>query len=78
MHGGSVALESRPNTGTKVTISLPASEPKDVRVNEPAFEFDYAGGFSHLLLELSDLLPHEAFSRAGKNNAGQPSADEKE
>jgi len=64
MHGGALALVSREETGTAVTLSLPFSGQDHYCVNTPVLEFDYAGGFSHILLELSDILPYEVFSRS--------------
>ena len=58
-HGGRLLLESREGQGTLVTVALPhvrrSGEVRDVRM-------DYAGGFSHVMMELSDALPYRAFS----------------
>ena len=58
-HGGRLLLESREEQGTLVTVALPhvrrGGEVRDVRM-------DYAGGFPHVMMELSDALPYRAFS----------------
>jgi len=61
LHGGAVALAPRASGGTRVTVLLP------IRTNGPTVlaggrPVDYDGGFSRVLLELSDALPPEAFS----------------
>lgn len=61
-HGGRLLLESRVGQGTLVTVALPhvrrgGGQVQDVR-------YDYAGGFSHVMLELSDALPYRAFYAA--------------
>ena len=58
-HGGRLLLESREGQGTLVTVALPhvrrGGEVRDLQM-------DYAGGFSHVMMELSDALPYRAFS----------------
>ena len=58
-HGGRLLLESREGQGTLVTVALPhvrrGGEVRDTRM-------DYAGGFPHVMMELSDALPYRAFS----------------
>ena len=58
-HGGRLLLESREGQGTLVTVALPhvrrGGEVRDVRM-------DYAGGFPHVMMELSDALPYRAFT----------------
>lgn len=58
-HGGRLLLESREGQGTLVTVALPhvrrGGEVRDVLM-------DYAGGFSHVMMELSDALPYRAFT----------------
>ncbi len=58
-HGGNLLVSSLPNVGTKVTVSLP-----NVRASHSLLRdsvLDYAGGFNHTLVELSDALPAAAF-----------------
>ena len=59
-HGGSIMVTSTLGKGTRVTVSLPDRQTDLVRVRDVSF--DYAGGFNHTLLELSDALPHTAFT----------------
>lgn len=58
-HGGRLLLESREGQGTLVTVALPhvrrGGEVRDLQM-------DYAGGFSHVMMELSDALPYRAFT----------------
>ena len=71
MHGGSLALESNPASGTRVTVSLPVTEQDEFTVQTPLLDFDYAGGFSHILLELCDVLPYAVYSKLeSKQSAG--------
>ena len=60
-HGGRLLLESREEQGTLVTVALPhvrrGGEVRDTRM-------DYAGGFPHVMMELSDALPYRAFTEA--------------
>lgn len=58
-HGGSLLIHSEEGKGTSVTLSLPNSRARKQTLRAPMA--DYAGGFSHILLELSDALPQEAF-----------------
>jgi signal transduction histidine kinase len=60
-HGGSVMLESRPEKGTNVIVSLPVSRLEDNELHSYRPPVDYSGGFSNILVELSDALPPEAF-----------------
>lgn len=58
-HGGRLLLESREGEGTTVTLALPLRRAPQEVLRQPIF--DYAGGFSPALLELSDALPFRAF-----------------
>lgn len=59
-HGGRLLLESRDGQGTLVTVALPHMRADGDAVNQP--QTDYAGGFSHVMMELSDALPYRAFT----------------
>ena len=59
-HGGSIVVTSTPGQGTRVVVSLPNRQTDTIRVKD--VDFDYAGGFNHTLLELSDALPYTAFT----------------
>ncbi len=64
MHGGSVVLSNMEDRGTKVTVSLPIKPGRPDSVHSSLETPDYAGGFSHVLLELSEVLPTRCFSAA--------------
>ena len=53
-------VTSTEGVGTRVVVSLPNRQMDTVRVKD--LGFDYAGGFNHTLLELSDALPYTAFT----------------
>lgn len=60
LHGGMVMVESRPGDGLRAVVSLPIRPPEDgMGLRTPAR--DYTGGFSPLLVELSDALPAHLF-----------------
>jgi len=58
-HEGSIAVIHSDGSGTCVRVSIPDRLSSTVQVKD--FAFDYAGGFNHTLLELSDALPVTAF-----------------
>lgn len=58
-HGGRLLLESREGQGTLVTVALPHVRKDGGQVRDTGY--DYAGGFSHVMMELSDALPYQAF-----------------
>jgi len=58
-HGGTILLSSVLHAGTKVVVSLPNRRLDHTQLRE--LVFDYAGGFNHVLVELSDALPAAAF-----------------
>lgn len=59
-HGGTVLLESRVGEGTTVIVSLPNKRARGQQMT--ALRVDYAGGFNHVLLELADALPRQAYA----------------
>lgn len=59
-HGGSIALESQPGRGTRVTVTLPRNKSNVVLLGQPRVV--YGGGFNRTLLELSDALGSDAFT----------------
>lgn len=58
-HGGSIMAESKIGGGTRITLSIPDRQTGRAPVSD--VPFDYAGGFNHTLLALSDALPSQAF-----------------
>lgn len=58
-HGGRLMAESVEGKGSSFTLSLPNVRAEQARLAD--LRFDYAGGFNHVLMELSDALPHSAF-----------------
>lgn len=59
-HGGRLLLESRPDGGTMVTAALPHVRRGSGELHSA--QQDYAGGFSHVMMELSDALPYRVFT----------------
>lgn len=57
-HGGRIFVESGAG-GTKVTVAIPNRRSGIHNVEEPAF--DYAGGYNHVLMEMSDVLGSENY-----------------
>lgn len=58
-HGGMLTAESTVGSGSSFTLSLPNRCLSDAA--PPESSFDYAGGYDHVLLELSDALTYTAF-----------------
>ena len=62
LHGGTMVLEDRTGQGVTATVSLPVcTVAGKVEVHSPQSRYDATGGFSPLLIELSDVLPYEVF-----------------
>ena len=60
-HGGTVLIEQNGTSGTRVTMTMAIRQDTETKVHSPVFRPDYAGGWDHGLLELSDWLPAEAY-----------------
>ncbi|MEG2456091.1 MAG: HAMP domain-containing sensor histidine kinase, partial [Oscillospiraceae bacterium] len=60
-HGGTVMAESREGAGLTVAVALPIRPPKGTTLRTAPDNFDTTGGFSPLLVELSDALPWQVF-----------------
>lgn len=62
-HNGTVLLEYPEGKGTKVTVTFSVRQSTSPRLGTPIsiLEYDYAGGWDHALLELSDALPLSAY-----------------
>jgi K+-sensing histidine kinase KdpD len=62
VHQGTVLIDHPGNIGTRVTISFPISNSSIAMVRSNITRTDYAGGWDHGLLELSDVMPPELYS----------------
>ncbi len=60
-HGGTVLLEKTPDGGTRITMSMALRQRTDHNVRESIIHVDYAGGYDHKLLELSESLPSDLY-----------------
>ncbi|MBQ7345220.1 MAG: HAMP domain-containing histidine kinase [Oscillospiraceae bacterium] len=60
-HGGTVLIDHPADGGTRVTMSIPLRRSTDSMVRSDTLIYDYAGEQDHGLLELSDILPPEAY-----------------
>lgn len=60
-HGGTLLLSQKDDGGTCVVLTIAIRQKTDGSLRSPIFEIDYAGGFDHCLVELSDCLPFELF-----------------
>lgn len=60
-HGGTVLVDQPPESGTRVTMTLAVRKATDSMLRSPITQVDYAGGYDHTLIELSDCLPLNAF-----------------
>lgn len=57
-HDGTLLATENPDGGVSFTISIAKISPKGGVLRSPVmFPVDYAGGYDHALLELSDVLP---------------------
>lgn len=63
-HDGVFLFQPRED-GASAILSFPLRRDANTTLRSPVRVVDYAGGFNHLLLELSDVLPAEAFGAAG-------------
>ena len=62
LHGGTIVFEQREDRGCRAVVSLPIQPPEAGRVLcTPRADWDRSGGFSDLMVELSAVLPYEAF-----------------
>lgn len=61
-HGGTLLLQQTEDGGIRFTMSLEAKPPEGaVLRNSIRLPVDYAGGYDHALVELSDILPPELY-----------------
>ena len=62
LHGGALVLERRTGEGLRAIVSLPVRRPEQPPVlRTPRQATDLTGGFSRVLIELSAVLPWQAF-----------------
>ena len=61
VHQGTVLIDHPANIGTRVTISFPITISSVAMVRSNITRTDYAGGWDHGLLELSDVIPAELY-----------------
>ena len=63
LHGGTVLIDSRPEQGTAVTMTLARRQagPQQEVLHSPARAYRYTGSISPELLELSDVLPDAVY-----------------
>lgn len=62
IHGGTVLLDRPANVGTRITLSFPIQTQKSASLGSGSLVVDYAGGWNHSLLELSDILPAHLYA----------------
>ncbi|MBM6925896.1 sensor histidine kinase [Pseudoflavonifractor phocaeensis] len=61
-HGGTIVFEQREERGCRAVVSLPLIKPEgDGLLRTPGPAWDREGGFSDLMVELSAVLPYQAF-----------------
>lgn len=62
LHGGTIMVEDRPGEGLRVMASIPVKPSESAPLYPHAQDRLYNGGFSPLMVELSDVLPVRLFS----------------
>lgn len=64
-HGGTVLIDHPESGGTRVTMTLDLQPKNSELLRSPVSipTIDYAGGYDHGLLELSDILPPSAYGK---------------
>lgn len=62
-HGGTVLIDHPSDGGTRVTLTLKIRENTTGILRSPVCRFDYAGGYDHALLELSEVLPLSVYEK---------------
>lgn len=63
LHRGTLVVENSAGQGVAVTLSLPSVRQSGGSLHHPPLRYEADGGIPRVLLELSDVLPHEAFGR---------------
>lgn len=67
IHGGTVLMESLPEQGTRLTMTLRIRQNTDPMVRSNTLHVDYAGERDHALVELSDILPVKLYGKDALN-----------
>ena len=62
-HGGTVLIDQPEGGGTRITMTLAIRQDAGTQLRSPVLHPDYAGGWDHSLLELSDCLPHSLYKK---------------
>lgn len=62
-HGGTVLIDQPEGKGTRITMTIQIRQDDSAIVRSHVLlpSYDYAGGFDHALIELSDVLPPDSF-----------------
>lgn len=60
-HGGTLLITQGEQGGTRVVMTLAIQQNTSGSLRSPVFDLDYAGGFDHSLVELSDVLKDSLF-----------------
>ena len=63
LHGGTVLIRQSPEGGSQVTMTLRIRQDVDSYVRSSRLRLDYAGEQDHRLIELSDILPYQAYQK---------------
>jgi len=63
-HGGTVLWEIPTDNTVRLTMTVSLRRNKTSDVRSPRLSYDYAGGRDHVLIELSDVLPHTVYEDA--------------
>lgn len=61
VHGGTVLIDQPEGSGSRVTMSIPIRQSSNSVLRSDIITVDYAGGWDHGLLELSDVLPSHLY-----------------
>ena len=61
IHGGTVLIDRPEGAGTRITMTLAVRQDTSGNLRSPLLRIDYSGERDHRLVELSDILPAEAF-----------------
>jgi K+-sensing histidine kinase KdpD len=61
-HGGTVLIDHPGQTGTRITMTMDVRRGTGNTLRSGLLRMDYAGEQDHSLIELSDILPPEAYN----------------